>query len=159
MIFRTRPWAAVAFLLSALSGEVVAQDGERIRAAVRAYQQAPFVDILRELTALLAIPNLASDSVSIRRNATHLAGLLERRGVRARLLETPGAPPAVFGELRTPGATRTIMFYAHYDGQPVDTTQWSSPPWSPTLRNGMVERGGVCSGSVDRADAPISAPR
>lgn len=143
MIFRTRPWAAVAFLLSALSGEVVAQDGERIRAAVRAYQQAHDVEILRELTALLAIPNLASDSVSIRRNATHLAGLLERRGVRARLLETPGAPPAVFGELRTPGATRTIMFYAHYDGQPVDTTQWSSPPWSPTLRNGMVERGGV----------------
>jgi acetylornithine deacetylase/succinyl-diaminopimelate desuccinylase-like protein len=40
----------------------------------------------------------------------------------------------VFGELRAPGARRTVIFYAHYDGQPVDTTRWSTAPWSPTLR-------------------------
>lgn len=147
MIFRPQPWGAAAGVLMLLSPmrEVAAQDGERVRAAVRAYRQAHDIEILRELSALLAIPNLASDSVNIRRNAAHLVSMLERRGARARLLETPGAPPAVFGELRSPrgGATRTIMFYAHYDGQPVDTTQWASPPWSPTLRSGMLERGGT----------------
>ena len=46
-------------------------------------------------------------------------GLLERRGIRPELLRVPGAPPVVFGELATPGARRTLVLYAHYDGQPV----------------------------------------
>jgi acetylornithine deacetylase/succinyl-diaminopimelate desuccinylase-like protein len=118
----------------ALAGPLPAQDPARVRAAVRAYQQAHDVEIVRDLAEFLAIPNLASDSVNIRRNARHIVQMLERRGVRARLLETPGSPPAVFGELLAPGATRTIVFYAHYDGQPVDTSQWSTRPWSPVLR-------------------------
>jgi acetylornithine deacetylase/succinyl-diaminopimelate desuccinylase-like protein len=40
----------------------------------------------------------------------------------------------VFGELNTPGATRTVVFYAHYDGQPVDPREWITPPFQPTLR-------------------------
>ena len=115
----------------------------RVRAGVRAYSQAHDVEVLRELADFLAIPNLASDSVNIRRNARHIVQMLERRGARARLLETPGAPPAVFGELRTPGATRTVMFYAHYDGQPVDTSQWANHPWSPTLRTRSLGDGGT----------------
>ena len=124
-----------AAILPLLPSAATAQDPARVRAAVGAWKQAHDVEILRELADLLAIPNLARDSVNIRRNARHIARMLERRGARAQLLETPGAPPAVFGELRTPGATRTVMFYAHYDGQPVDTTQWMTPPWSPTLRS------------------------
>jgi acetylornithine deacetylase/succinyl-diaminopimelate desuccinylase-like protein len=61
--------------------------------------------------------------------------MLERRGVTARLLESPGGgPPAVFGELAAPGARRTVVLYAHYDGQPVRTDDWATPPWTPTLR-------------------------
>jgi acetylornithine deacetylase/succinyl-diaminopimelate desuccinylase-like protein len=64
--------------------------------------------------------------------------------VSTRLLESPaGGPPAVYGELRTPGATRTIVLYAHYDGQPVEPARWATPPWEPTLRNGPLERGGT----------------
>lgn len=120
-----------------------AQQPDRVRAAVRAYTQANDVAIVRELSELLAIPNLASDSANIRRNARHLVQMIERRGLSARLLETPDAPPAVFAELRVPGATRTMMFYAHYDGQPVDTTQWTNPPWHPTLRDAPLPRGRI----------------
>ena len=143
MLFRFQTRCVASALLLSLAPAVRAQDGERVRAAVQGYQRANDVRILRELATLLAIPNLASDSVNIRRNANHLVSMLERRGARARLLETPGAPPAVFGELNSPGATRTIVFYAHYDGQPVDTTQWASPPWSPTLRTGALDKGGA----------------
>jgi acetylornithine deacetylase/succinyl-diaminopimelate desuccinylase-like protein len=127
-----------------LAWEALAQgpDPARVRAAVRAYQQAHDTEILRDLAEFLAMPNLASDSVNIRRNARHIVQMLERRGAQARLLETPGAPPAVYGELRTPGARRTVMFYAHYDGQPVDTAQWATPPWSPTLRSRALAAGG-----------------
>lgn len=119
-----------------------AQDAARVRGAVRAYQQANDVAIVRELAEFLAIPNRAADSVNIRRNARHIVQMLERRGIRAQLLETAGAPPAVYGELRTPGVARTVVFYAHYDGQPVDTAQWATPPWSPTLRDKPLDQGG-----------------
>jgi len=128
---------AVALLIAWAWTPAGAQDAARVRAAVRAWQQAHDVEVVRELATFLAIPNLASDSVNIRRNARHLAQLMERRGISARILETPGAPPAVYGELRAPGARKTVVFYAHYDGQPVDTTQWLTPPWSPTLRTRM----------------------
>jgi acetylornithine deacetylase/succinyl-diaminopimelate desuccinylase-like protein len=109
---------------------------EALRAKLHEYRSAHDVAIVRELSGFLAIPNLASDKVNIRRNAEHLLGMMTARGIPARLLESPsGAPPAVYGELRAPGATRTIVFYAHYDGQPVDTTQWTTPPWQPVLRD------------------------
>jgi acetylornithine deacetylase/succinyl-diaminopimelate desuccinylase-like protein len=144
--FPVRVAAGLCFVVSVLAarGETLnAQDAARVRGAVRAYQQANDVLILRELADFLAIPNLATDSVNIRRNARQLVQMLERRGARAQLLETPGAPPAVFGELRTPGATRTIVFYAHYDGQPVDTARWANPPWTPTLRTRALSAEGT----------------
>src|SRR3954467_3818210 len=112
---------AVGLLLLVAVWTARAQDAAHVRSAVRAYQQAHDVEIVRELADFLAIPNLASDSVNIRRNARQLMTMLERRGIRPQLLETAGSPPAVFGELRTPGASKTVVFYAHYDGQPVDS--------------------------------------
>ena len=48
----------------------------------------------------------------------------------------------MYGELRTPGATKTLVLYAHYDGQPVEAAKWATPPWEPTLRDGPLEHGG-----------------
>jgi acetylornithine deacetylase/succinyl-diaminopimelate desuccinylase-like protein len=139
--------ALIAGPLVTLGGAVRAQhrpappSGAEVRTRVRAYRQANEHAIVRELMELLAIPNLASDSIGIRRNADHLVTLFARRGVAARRLESPGSPPAVYGELRTPGATRTILFYAHYDGQPVERSAWRSDPWAPTLRSGPLGPG------------------
>ena len=58
---------------------------------------------------------------------------MKARGVDARLLENEDAPPAVFGELNAHKAQKTIGLYVHYDGQPVDPSQWSSDPWKPTF--------------------------
>jgi len=99
-----------------------------------AHQQA----ILAEFMDLLAIPNLASDAPNIRRNAAAVSAILEKRGVRTRLLELPGAPPVVFGEIDSPGAARTVVFYAHYDGQPLNPKEWATPPWQPVLRDGRI---------------------
>jgi acetylornithine deacetylase/succinyl-diaminopimelate desuccinylase-like protein len=115
-----------------------APDADRLRSEVRQWREANEARILDELRTLLALPNLASDSIGIRRNAALLVTMLERRGVRARLLEVPGSPPAVYGELPAPGAARTVMLYAHYDGQPVDASRWASDPWTPVLRSGAL---------------------
>lgn len=114
-----------------------------VREAIARYRDAHEGDVLREFAALLTIPNVATDTSGIRRNAAALLQALERRGVTASLLESPdGGPPVVFGELRVPGATRTVTLYAHYDGQPADPRGWATPPWTPVLRDGPLEQGG-----------------
>src|SRR5512146_1198404 len=118
------------------------QAGNAAGDAARSWRQAHEREILAEFFELLSIPNLATDTLDIRRNATAISAILERRGVRTRLLEVPGAPPVVYGELRTPGATRTLVFYAHYDGQPLEPKEWASPPWAPVLRDRMLEKDG-----------------
>jgi acetylornithine deacetylase/succinyl-diaminopimelate desuccinylase-like protein len=118
-----------------------AQRAPGVREWVRAHEH----EILREFVELLSVPNVASDRENIRRNAALLVEMMRRRGLSPRLLEakTEGAPPAVYGEWKTPGATRTLVFYAHYDGQPTDPRQWAGTgPWRPALRTAAAEAGG-----------------
>lgn len=120
---------------------VVISNAQDVVTGVRAYRSAHETEILQELVDLLSIPNVASDSVNIRRNADKLIEIMNRRGIEARLLEGNG-PPAIFGELKTPGASRTLGFYAHYDGQPVEPSRWATDPFKPTLRDKTIESGG-----------------
>src|SRR3954470_2934476 len=91
--------------------------------------------ILTEFTDFLAIPNLASDAPNIARNATAIRAMFEKRGATTRLLTLDNAPPIVVVDIPARGAKRTIAFYAHYDGQPVDPKQWQTPPWTPVMRD------------------------
>jgi acetylornithine deacetylase/succinyl-diaminopimelate desuccinylase-like protein len=104
-------------------------------AAARQWHQSHRADILREFNTLLAIPNVATDQSNIQRNADLLLTMLRRRGVEARLLSAVGVNPVVFGELKTPNASHTIVFYAHYDGQPVTSSEWEgNAPFTPIMR-------------------------
>ncbi|HEX8719122.1 MAG TPA: M20/M25/M40 family metallo-hydrolase [Pyrinomonadaceae bacterium] len=112
----------------------------------RDYRRANEHRILREFVELLSIPNVANDAENIRRNAARLVEMMAARGLKPRLLEaqTPGVPPAVYGEWGVPGAKATVVFYAHYDGQPTDPRKWTGTrPWEPTMRSAPFERGGV----------------
>ncbi len=110
--------------------------------AARHWRETHERAIIDEYFQLLSIPNIATDQVNIRRNADLIVALLKKRGVEAKLVEAPDVNPVVFGEIRTPGATRTIVFYAHYDGQPLDPKEWASPPFSPVLRDKSLDQDG-----------------
>src|SRR5947209_3069371 len=113
---------------------------------IREYRRANEHKILKEFTDLLAIPNVASDPANLKRSAEAIMGMMKRRGLNPQLLdaEDPKTPPAIYGELRVPNATTTLIFYAHYDGQPVDARQWTAnPPFQPTFRTNTLERGGA----------------
>jgi acetylornithine deacetylase/succinyl-diaminopimelate desuccinylase-like protein len=98
---------------------------------------------MRELTEFLAIPNVASDTENIQKNAAHLVEMLEARGIETHLLPISGRGPVVFGKLNVPDAKRTVIFYAHYDGQPVDPAAWTDgKPFEPVLRSDTLEAGG-----------------
>ena len=108
---------------------------QRVRSFVDAHQK----EIVGELLELLAIPNVAADKPNIRRNAEHLQRLLTKHGLQAEVLETAGNP-LVYGALSVPGATRTVLFYSHYDGQPVDRAKWNQPdPFVPVVRGEGAE--------------------
>ncbi|UCC73770.1 MAG: M20/M25/M40 family metallo-hydrolase [Gemmatimonadota bacterium] len=127
-------------LALAVRGEAFAQSLEVH--AVRSYRASHAAEIVEELVGFLSLPNVASDIPAIRRNAETLLAMMARRGIEGRLLETDG-PPYVYGELNVPGATRTILFYAHYDGQPVDPSRWiGHDPYEPVLRDGALEGAG-----------------
>ncbi len=122
--------------------------------AARTWREAHEVAIVRELAGLLAIPNQASDAADIERNAAAVSTLYERRGAKVTLLRVPDAPPAVYAVLDTPGATRSVTFYAHYDGQPADPRQWATPPFTPVLRRGTLESG-AAQVPLDDLAAPL----
>jgi acetylornithine deacetylase/succinyl-diaminopimelate desuccinylase-like protein len=92
-------------------------------------------EILAEFADLVSIPNLANDAPNIQRNADVIRAMCEKRGLVVKLLKLEGAPPVVVADLAVPTAKRTIAFYAHYDGQPVDASQWKSEPWKPVIRD------------------------
>jgi acetylornithine deacetylase/succinyl-diaminopimelate desuccinylase-like protein len=127
--------ALMVFAAIGVSVAVQAQSSQRAALAARQWRNAHETEILRQFTTLLSIPNVASDRENIRRNTDLLKSMLQKRGVDSRLLTVEGANPVVFGEIRTPNAKDTIVFYAHYDGQPVTPSEWEgNAPFTPVIR-------------------------
>ena len=107
--------------------------------AARQWRQNYERAITDKFFSLLSLPNIARDKPDIQKTVDAIQEMLEERGVPSKLVSVPGSNPVVFGEIRTPGATRTIVFDAHYDGQPLNPKEWSTPPFQPVLRNGKIE--------------------
>lgn len=128
-------------LIGLLPTVALAQSNPAAQAA-RQWRQQHERPIVDEFVEFLSIPNVTRDRENIKRNAEFIARMMERRGIASRLVSIEGANPVVFGEIRTAGAVRTLGFYAHYDGQPLDPKEWTTPPFTPTLRNQTIERGG-----------------
>jgi hypothetical protein len=140
--------AMVTLLIALLPSPARAQKATppkpvEVAQAVREYRMDNEDRIIRELSEFLSIPNIASDTPNIQKNAAHLVEMLEARGIETHLLPITGRGPVVFGKLITPEARRTVIFYAHYDGQPVDAAAWTDgKPFEPVLRDAAIEAGG-----------------
>src|SRR6266436_862908 len=134
----------IAFLpFSALAQKTAPTAPAQVAREVRDYRMANEDRIVRELSEFLSIPNIAGDTPNIQKNAAHLVEMLEARGIETHLLPIAGRGPVVFGKLISPGAKRTVIFYAHYDGQPVDAAAWTDgKPFEPALRDAAIEAGG-----------------
>ena len=104
--------------------------------------------ILGEFIQLLALPNLTKDTVNIKTNTAFIMDMMNKRGIqKVQLLNgtSKGVPPAVYGEVLVSGAKQTLIFYAHYDGQPVNPAQWAKglEPFVPVLFSNTIDKAGV----------------
>ncbi len=113
-------------------------------AKISAFNTAHRYDLLKEYVSFLSIPNTGNDPEQLRVNAAFILKMMEKRGIAGKLLEAPGATPAVYGEILNPKATTTIIFYAHYDGQPVTPKNWAVglEPFKPQLTTDRLDKGG-----------------
>ena len=128
-----------AALLSAVAAPLAAQSGPDI---AQEYRRAHEAEIVRDFAELLTYPNRSRDTEDITRAALYIRDRLRAAGAESELLTLEGVAPLVYGEFNTPGATRTLGIYVHYDGQPVDPANWTHPPFEPTLYSASMEAGG-----------------
>jgi acetylornithine deacetylase/succinyl-diaminopimelate desuccinylase-like protein len=131
----------VAFWLVAIFAvtQVSAAD---LRDRVEGYRIAHESQIVGQLDELTRIRSVAADPAGLAAAADRLQSLLKERGFETKQLsQDTGGPALVFGYLGSPGAKRTVVFYAHYDGQPVTPSQWKSDPFIPVVRSGPLNSG------------------
>ena len=93
------------------------------------------VNSFPEYLNLLTIPNDSIANVEgIKLNANQLESLLQKRGFTTKQFANNGKP-LVMAEYAFDPAKKTILFYIHFDGQPVIPAQWGqSDPWQPVLK-------------------------
>ena len=103
--------------------------------AVLAHVDADLDNSLARLFALMRIPSVSTDpayAAHCRAAAEHLAADLSSIGFSATVRETAGHP-VVRGDADG-GAGPAVLFYGHYDVQPVDPLdQWVTPPFEPRI--------------------------
>ena len=116
-------------------------DVRDVQRAANEYYEQNARAILAEFDALLSLPNHADDRAGMERNLLALEQALAKRGLKSRRLEVPGAVPSLYAELPRMEGRPTVLWYAHYDGQPVGSSGWNTEPFQPMLaRDGKLER-------------------
>ena len=105
-----RPSARFALAVGVLCLFVVSFSSGAPESLLGAFLKKQNAALIKEYSDFLSIPDVASDAGHIRLNAAAIVGMFKARGVEARLLEGEGCPPLVFGEIKTPGARRTVIY-------------------------------------------------
>ena len=110
--------------------------------------------VQREYFELLRFESIGADQAKLRDCADCAMWLkkwLSGLGFETELMMPPvkdgkAAPPILFAELKgDEGATR-VLYYGHYDVQPVDPVgEWDTPPFEPTVKGSRV----YCRGAQD----------
>ncbi len=110
-----------------------------LRQQVDTYRAAHEADIVGQLDALTRLPSVAARPQALVIAASWLEHQLRLRGFETtQFTAKGGSPPVVFGLYNVRGAKQTVVFYAHYDGQPVTPSQWASDPFVPVMRDGPL---------------------
>ena len=145
----------VTFALSLIgvNTSLAQQSTLEIATAVNEYRSERETEIVQNFIELLSLANDSAKLEDMDANVALITEMLESRGIATRVLRA-GRAPYIYGEINTPGATETLLLYAHFDGQPVQTENWTYPPFTPTLVDAPLPEGqpidvASVSGSLD----------
>jgi acetylornithine deacetylase/succinyl-diaminopimelate desuccinylase-like protein len=98
--------------------------------------------VRRDLEDLVRIKSVWADPArhsEVQRSAQAVANLLTAAGFDDVEIVAEGGGPAVIARYPAPPGAPTVLLYAHHDVQPEgDHSQWASPPFEPTERDGRL---------------------
>src|SRR6266540_2404762 len=98
-----------------------------------------YVEELKDYLAIPSISALPQHAADVRKAAEWTAEAMKTAGLQnVRLIDTPGHP-VVYGDWMGAPGKPTILYYGHYDVQPVDPLNlWTTPPFEATVRDGEI---------------------
>ena len=127
------------------------------RQAVYARIDRRFAEFVEELRAYARVPTISARREAEAEGADATRALLERHGIGARLMEVPGGPPMVVGEVAGASSAPPLILYNHYDVQPVDPiAEWRRPPFDPVVEDGKLFARGVADTKGNTAAQAIA---
>ncbi len=116
-------------------------------AAALAWLDAHEAAALETLRKFVAIPSVSTDPAyapAIAEAASFLAAHLRAIGLADVAVVPTGGHPVVRADWHAGPDAPTVLIYAHYDVQPPDPlAAWTSPPFTPTERDGRLYGRGV----------------
>lgn len=110
---------------------------------------ANFERYVHELQEYCRQPSIAAQNIGMAETAAMVKGYMDRLGFTTRLYPLEGGYPVIYGELKGRGE-KSLLFYQHYDVQPPEPLElWTSPPFSPEIRDGYLYARGVSDNKGD----------
>ncbi len=109
-------------------------------------QTGPALDLVM---TLVRQPSVAATGEGVDACAEVVRGVFEQAGAAVQVHRLEAAAPLVIAEFPGVG-DRTLLFYNHYDVQPPDPIdEWTSPPFDPVVRDGLLYGRGVSDNKGD----------
>ncbi len=98
----------------------------------------------KDIMKLVSQPSVSARKEGIEECAILVEQMVKSTGATTKVLKLEGAPPLIYGELKSTKSNKTVMFYNHYDVQPEEPLElWKSPPFKPEIRDGAIYGRGV----------------
>lgn len=125
--FTGNGWPQVLLLIIIGMADLGAQDIDNQVSAI-------MPEAIAEHREFVKLPNDAHYPADMQANIDWLKKAFEQRDFKVRILETPGIAIPL-AEKEVDPAAPTVLFYLHFDGQPVDPSQWDQAhPFTPVLK-------------------------
>ena len=96
--------------------------------------------LVNDLRILIQQPSVSAKNQGIKKCANLVRNTLRKSGINAEILSMKGYPPIVYGEMKSKkNPNKTLLFYNHYDVQPVEPIElWNEDPFSGKIKGNRI---------------------